>query len=43
MTEIFEFCDIATYNLRSRQFIERRHNRTNNFGVELISTSDAKS
>ena len=42
MTEIFKFCDNTTHNLRSGQVLERRHNRTNNFGVESISTLGAK-
>ena len=42
MTEIVKFCDNATHNLRSGQVLERRHNRTNNFGVESISTFGAK-
>ena len=42
MTEIFKLCDNAIYNLRSGQVLERRHNRTNNFGIESISTLGAK-
>ena len=42
MSEIFKFCDNATHNLRSGQVLERTHNRTNNFGVESISTLGAK-
>ena len=42
MTEIFKFCDNATYNLRSGQVLESRHNRTNNFGVESVLTLGAK-
>ena len=42
MTEIFKFCDNAAHNLRSGQVLERRLNRTTNFGVELISTLGAK-
>ena len=42
MTEIFKFCDNAAHNLRSGQVLERRHNRTTNFGVESISTLGAK-
>ena len=42
MTEIFKFCDDTTHNLRSAQVLERNHNRTNNFGVESISTLGAK-
>ena len=42
MTEIFKFYDNATHNLRSGQVLERRHNRTNNFGVESISTLGTK-
>ena len=42
MTEIFKFCDSTTHDLRSGQVLERRHNRTNNFGVESISTLGAK-
>ena len=38
MTEIFKFCDKATHNLGSGQVLEHRHNKTNNFGVESIST-----
>ena len=38
MTEIFKFYDNATHNLRSGQVLERRHNRTNNFGLVSIST-----
>ena len=36
VTEIFKFYDNATHNLRRGQILERRHNRTNNFGVEPI-------
>ena len=36
MTEIFKFCDNTTYNPRSGQVLESRHNRTNNFGVESV-------
>ena len=42
MTQIFKFCDNATHNRRSGQVQERRYNRTNNFGVESISTLGAK-
>ena len=42
MTEIFKFSDNTTHNLRSGQVLERRHNRTTNFGVESISTLGAK-
>ena len=42
MTEISKFCDNATHNVRSGQVLERRHNRTNNCGVESISTLGAK-
>ena len=42
VTEIFKFCDNATHNLRRDQVLEHRHNRTNNFGVELILTLEAK-
>lgn len=42
MTEIFKFSNNATYNLRSGQVLEHRHNRTNNFGAESISTLGAK-
>ena len=42
MTEIFNFCDNATHNLRIGQIPERRYNRTNNFRVESVSTLDAK-
>ena len=34
MINIFKFCDSATHNLTSGQVLERRHNRTNNFGIE---------
>ena len=42
MTVTFKFCNNTTKNLRSGQFLERRHNRTNSFGVESISTLGAK-
>ena len=42
VTEIFKFCDNATHNLRRGQVLERRHNRTNNFGVEPILTLGGK-
>ena len=42
MAEIFKFCDNTTHNLKSGQVLERRHNRTTNFGVESISTLGAK-
>ena len=42
MTKIFKFCDNATHSLRSGQVLQRRHNRTNSFGVESISTLAAK-
>ena len=42
MTEIFKFCDNANHNFRSGQVLERRHNRTDNFGVESISALGAK-
>ena len=42
MTEIFTFCDNPTRNLRSGQVLEHRNNRTNNFGVESISTLGTK-
>ena len=42
MTEIFKFCDNTTHNLRSGQVLKCKHNRTNNFGVETISTLGAK-
>ena len=42
MTKIFRFCDNTTHNLRSDQVLERKHNRTTNFGVESISTLGAK-
>ena len=42
MTEIFKFCDNANHNFRSGQVLECRHNRTDNFGVESISTLGAK-
>ena len=42
MTEIFKLCENATHNLRSGQVPIYRHNKTNNFGVESISTLDAK-
>ena len=42
MTKIFKFYDNATYNLANGQVLELRHNRTDNFGVESISSLDAK-
>ena len=42
MTKIFKFCDNATHNLRSGQVLQQRHNRTDNFGVESISTLGAE-
>ena len=36
MTKISKFCDNATHNIRSGQVLERKSNRTNNFGVESI-------
>ena len=42
MTEIFKFSDNATHNLRNGQVLERRHNKTNNFGGESISTLGVK-
>ena len=42
MTKIFKFCDNATHSLRSGKVLEHRHNRTNNFGVESISTLGAR-
>ena len=42
MTKIFKFCDNATHNIRSGQVLERKNNRTNNFGAESISTLGAK-
>ena len=42
MTKIFKFYDNVTHNVRSGQFVEKRHNRFNNFGVKSISTSSAK-
>ena len=42
ITEIFKFFDNATHNLRSGQVLERTRNRSNNFGVESISTSGGK-
>ena len=42
MTEIFKFCDNASYNLRSGQVLERRRNRTNSFDVESISVLGTK-
>ena len=42
MTKIFKFCDNVTHSLRSGQVLERRYNKTNNFGVESISTLVAK-
>ena len=42
MTKIFKSCDNTTQNLRSSQVLERRHNRSNNFGVESISTLGVK-
>ena len=41
-TNIFKFYDNFTHHLRSGQVLECRHNRTNNFGVESISTLGAK-
>ena len=35
MTKISKFCDNATH-IRSGQVLERKSNRTNNFGVESI-------
>ena len=42
MTEILKFCDNATHNVRNDQVLERRHNRTTNFGVESTSTLGPK-
>ena len=42
MTKIFKFCDNATHNIRSGQVLERKNNRTNNFGIESISNLGAK-
>ena len=42
MIKIFKFCGNATHNIRSGQVLERKNNRTNNFGVESISTLGAK-
>ena len=42
MTKIFKFCDNATHNIKSGQVLERKNNRTNNFGVESTSTLYAK-
>ena len=42
MNKIFKCCDNATRSLRSGQVLERRHNRTTDFGVESISTLSAK-
>ena len=42
MTKIFKFSDNATHNLRNGQVLERRHNRTTNFGAESTSTLGAK-
>ena len=42
MSKIFKFYENATHNLRSGKVLERRHNRANNFDVELISTLGAK-
>ena len=42
MTEIFKFCDNATCNLRSDQALERRDDRTSNFGVESMLTLGVK-
>ena len=42
MTKIFKFCDNATHNIRSGQVLERKNNRTNNFGAESLSTLGAK-
>ena len=36
MTKISKFCDNATHNIRSGKVLERKSNRTNNFGVESI-------
>ena len=42
MTEILNFCDNTTRNLRNGQVLECRHNRTTNVGVESISTLGAE-
>ena len=42
MTEIFKFYISATYNLRSGPVLERRHDRTNDYGAKSISTLDTK-
>ena len=42
MTKILKFCDNVTHNLRTGQVPGRRHNSTNNFGVESISPLGAK-
>ena len=42
MTENFIFCDNPIQNLRSGQVLERRYNRTNNFGAESISSLSPK-
>ena len=42
MTKIFKFCDNATHIIKSGQVLERKNKRTNNFGVESISTLGAK-
>ena len=42
MTETFKLCGSASHNVKRGQVLERRHNRTNNFGVESISTLGAK-
>ena len=42
MTEIFKFYDNATCSLGSGEVLGLIHNRTNNFGVESISTLNAK-
>ena len=42
MTKIFKFCNNITHNIRSGQVLERKNNRTNNSGVESISTFGPK-
>ena len=42
MTEILKFCDNTTHNVRNDQVLERRRNRTTNFGAESTSTLGPK-
>ena len=42
MSEIFQFFDNAAVKFRSGLVLEWRHNRTNNFAIESISTLRAK-